>query len=128
MASDDPFSGGYVLVVDDEEGIRDTLSEVIEMGGCSAIAAANGAEALKVIAERRPCLVILDLLMPIMSGLELLEAIRKQPALATLPVVISTSAPSRAPPGVPVLAKPVDIRAVWDCMRQACSCATDNAA
>jgi CheY-like chemotaxis protein len=128
MASDDPFIGGYVLVVDDEEGIRDTLSEVVEMGGCSAIAAANGAEALKVLAERRPCLVILDLLMPIMSGLELLEAIRKQPALATLPVVISTSAPSRAPPGVPVLPKPVDIRAVWDCMRQACSCAAGNAA
>jgi CheY-like chemotaxis protein len=111
-----------VLVVDDEEGIRETLREVVDMAGCSALVAANGAEALKLLERRRPCLIILDLLMPVMSGNEMLEAMKKQPALASLPVLISTSAPSRAPAGVPVVPKPIDIEVVWDWMRRTCNC------
>jgi CheY-like chemotaxis protein len=112
-----------ILVVDDEEDIRDTLCEVIEMGGCSAITASNGAEALRVLAKRRPCLIILDLLMPVMTGHEFLAALRSEPDLADVPVLISTSAPDRAPPGVPVLAKPVDLYKLWDWMRSTCPCA-----
>jgi CheY-like chemotaxis protein len=115
-----------VLVVDDEDGARDVLREIVEMAGCMAITAANGAEALKVLAERRPCLVILDLLMPVMTGAELLETMRNRPGLAGLPVVISTSAPNRAPAGVPVLAKPIDIDAVSAWVRRSCRC-TDTA-
>jgi two-component system response regulator CpxR len=111
-----------VLIVDDEEGARESLREVVEMGGCCAIVATNGAEALALLAERRPCLMILDLIMPVMTGTELLEAMRKEPALANLPVVVSTSAPGGAPPGVPVLSKPIDIAALWACMRRSCSC------
>jgi CheY-like chemotaxis protein len=110
-----------VLVVDDEEDIRETLREVVEMGGSSAMVAANGADALTLLAERRPCLIILDLLMPVMTGIELLEELRRRPALADLRVVISTSAPERAPAGVPVLTKPVSLHAVWDWMRR-CDC------
>src|SRR6188768_4005984 len=98
-----------VLVVDDEEDVRETLREVVEMGGCEAIVAANGADGLQLLAKHRPCLVILDLLMPVMSGEAMLEAMRDQPELAELPVVISTSAPERAPAGVPVLRKPLDL-------------------
>jgi CheY-like chemotaxis protein len=111
-----------VLVVDDEEDIRETLREVVEMGGCEAMVAANGAEALQLLAQHRPCLVILDLLMPVMSGAQMLEAMRKQPEFAELPVVISTSAPERAPAGVPVLRKPLDLQALWDLMSRNCSC------
>jgi CheY-like chemotaxis protein len=113
-----------ILVVDDEEGIRETLVEVIEMIGCQAISAQDGAEALKMLAQRRPCLVILDLLMPVMTGVELLEAMRKDPALATIPVLISTSAPHRAPAGVPVLTKPFDIESIWGWIRRSCRCAS----
>jgi two-component system, OmpR family, response regulator CpxR len=113
-----------VLVVDDDEGVRETLREVVEMAGCSAITAANGAEALQILlGERRPCLVILDLLMPVMTGNELLDAIRRHPSLAKLQVVVSTSAPGRAPPGVPVLTKPIDLAAVWGWMQRTCGCA-----
>ena len=113
-----------VLVVDDEASIRETLCELVEMVGCSAMVASNGAEALKVLERHRPCLIILDLLMPIMSGNELLEAMKQQPALASVPVLISTSAPGRAPPGVPVVCKPIDIDVVCDWMRRSCTCAT----
>ena len=115
---------GGVLIVDDDELIRETMCELIEMAGCSAMVAANGREALKVMTERRPCLVILDLLMPVMTGNELLEVMRREPALADIPVVVSTSAPDRAPPGVPIIRKPVSIDAVMQWMQRTCRCAS----
>jgi two-component system, OmpR family, response regulator CpxR len=122
MTSEPGTRPGGVLIVDDDELIRDTLREVVEMAGCSALEAANGKDALNVMAKHRPCLVILDLLMPVMSGNELLEAMRREPALAEVPVVISTSAPDRAPPGVPIIRKPVDIDLVIDWIRRTCQC------
>ena len=112
----------YVLVVDDEEGVRETLCDLIELVGCKAVAASNGAEALTLLRDARPCLIILDLLMPVMSGQEMLAAMQDQPDLASLPVVISTSAPSRAPKGVPVIPKPIDVNVMWDWIRRTCPC------
>jgi CheY-like chemotaxis protein len=112
-----------VLIVDDEEGAREVMRELVEMAGCSAIVAANGAEAMQVLTSVRPCLVVLDLLMPVMTGEEVLSAMRRQPSLASIPVLVSTSAPSRAPSGVPVMAKPIDIQAFWNWMRGYCRCA-----
>jgi CheY-like chemotaxis protein len=112
-----------VLVVDDDEGIRETLRDVVETAGCSVILAANGEEALGVLETRRPCLIILDLMMPTMTGFEMLRAMQERPELAALPVVISTSAPALAPAGIPVLSKPIDIGALWVCMARACGCA-----
>ena len=123
MNSEAGTAEGGVLIVDDDELIRETLRELVEMAGCTALVAANGKEALKVMAEHRPCLVILDLLMPVMTGNELLDVMRQEPALAQVPVVISTSAPDRAPPGVPIIRKPVNIDAVVDWMRRTCRCA-----
>jgi CheY-like chemotaxis protein len=111
-----------VLVVDDEADIRETLREAVEMVGCTALLAKDGIDALRVLGQHRPCLIILDLIMPNMTGEELLEAMRLQPELAQLPVIISTSAPRRAPVGVPVLPKPIDLRAFWAWIRQNCDC------
>jgi CheY-like chemotaxis protein len=117
---------GCVLVVDDDENIRDTLRDVVEMAGCSAIVARNGVEALEVLARHQPCLIILDLLMPVMGGEQMLEEMKKEPAIASLPVVISTSAPERAPRGIPVVPKPIDIEALWEIMRRTCHCAANH--
>jgi two-component system response regulator CpxR len=111
-----------VLVVDDEEDIRESLREVVEMAGCSAVTAANGSEGLEMIARHHPCLVIVDLAMPVMTGEEMIDAMRKEPSFANVAIVISTSAPSRAPRGVPVIPKPVDIRELWRVIRLACRC------
>ena len=72
--------------------------------------------------------MIVDLLMPVMSGQELLEAIRALPALESLPVLVATSAPGKAPAGVPVIAKPIDIQTVWTWMRRSCQCAAGHPA
>ena len=111
-----------VLIVDDEEDVRESLRDVVEMMGCAAIMAESGQDALAILAQRRPCLVILDLLMPGMTGAELLDAMRAQPALASVPVVMSTSAPERAPRGVPMLPKPIDVDALCGWMRRVCRC------
>ena len=111
-----------VMVVDDETDIRETLREAIEMAGCKALLAANGADALALLANHRPCVMILDLSMPVMTGQELLAIIRREPSLATLQVVVSTSAPRRAPSGVAVLPKPIDLSAFWDSIHQNCRC------
>ena len=96
-----------VLIVDDEEDVRESLRDVVEMVGCFALMAASAEEALALLAKRRPCLVVLDLLLPGMKGGEMLEVMRREPALSRLPVLISTSAPERAPRDVPVLSKPI---------------------
>ena len=115
-------SPGWVLIVDDDDHIRETLSELVEMAGCRARGATNGAEALEILAGGLPCLIILDLLMPVMSGQELVEAMRRVPAFAAVPIVISTSAPDRAPAGLPVIPKPIDIDRVLDWLKRACRC------
>ena len=115
-----------VMIVDDQEDVRDTLREVIELGGCEVVTAADGVEALQLLERMRPCLIVLDLLMPVMTGQEVLLELRKTPELAKLPVVVSTSAPHLAPSGVPILPKPIDISKLWGWMRRTCDCAAQR--
>jgi CheY-like chemotaxis protein len=113
---------GCVLIVDDEEDVRESVRDVVELVGCSALMAASATEALALLVDRRPCLVVLDILMPGMTGIQLLEEIRRTPALSGLSVVMSTSAPERAPGGVMVLPKPLDIDAFSKLMQRSCQC------
>jgi CheY-like chemotaxis protein len=99
-----------VLVVDDEPDIRESLRDALGDEGYSVFLASNGREALKILPDlERPCAVILDMIMPVMSGTELYSVLRTTPELADIPVLISTSDPSRAPGRVPVMRKPVDL-------------------
>jgi two-component system response regulator (stage 0 sporulation protein F) len=100
-----------VLVVDDEATIRDTLRHLLEKEGYQVTLAGSGAEALGLLHQQLPGLVILDLEMPGMDGAETLEQIRKQ--WGDLPVIVHTAYPeddlmNRALRGAPftVLTKP----------------------
>lgn len=70
-----------VLVVDDEEVIRDVCTQILESEGCMVTTASSGQEALQLVDENDYDAVVTDIMMPDMSGLELLEAIsdRNQP-------------------------------------------------
>ncbi|HEX8130150.1 MAG TPA: response regulator [Pyrinomonadaceae bacterium] len=82
---------GYVLVVDDERGIRELLTTALRHAGYNARAAASGETALKLIAQATPRLVLSDLMMPGgMSGYEFVARLRSDPRTAHTPVVVIT--------------------------------------
>ena len=78
-----------ILVVEDTQLLRRVLKEELEAGGLEVVTASDGAEALARLAERRFDVVLTDLVMPGMDGLELMEAIRRE--APELPVVIVTA-------------------------------------
>jgi CheY-like chemotaxis protein len=109
-----------IVVVDDEEAICETLKDVFEEEGYSVECAPDGIEALALIRgmPEKPGMVILDLLMPRMDGNAVYAAMKSDPALIDIPVVISTSDPSRAPSGVLIMKKPVDLDVLLDTVRK----------
>ena len=81
-------SPGRILIVDDHENNRLLLDDILSMAGHQVVLAASGAEALALLSGSAVDLVLLDLLMPGMNGLEVLLAMRARPALAELPVLV----------------------------------------
>ena len=80
-----------ILVVDDDDAIRALVSTVLRRRGYHVDAARNGVEAMEKIAERRYALVVLDLMMPRMSGFEVLDRLSGQPVM-TRPLVLLLTA------------------------------------
>lgn len=79
-----------ILVVDDEIDIRIFLEKMLKKEGYSVIKAQDGLEALERIAKEKPDLVILDVMMPLMDGMEVLQKIKSNPKTRNLPVVMLT--------------------------------------
>lgn len=78
-----------ILIVEDEKDIRDSLKMILELEGYSVFTAENGKEGLKILKGLdRPCLILLDLLMPVMNGMEFLEAKKHEDAIAQIPVCV----------------------------------------
>jgi len=82
--------GGRVLLVEDHEPSRLVMRRVLQRLGLSVDVAVNGRDALGHLEQTLPDLVLLDLMMPEMGGLEALQTIRRRPEWADLPVVILT--------------------------------------
>lgn len=110
-----------VLIVDDDDDIRETLSEIIAIEGYQAISAANGREALDLLMDGvAPCVVLLDLMMPVMNGWELLEALRQDDKLSAIPVVAITAGRSSAPLADHTLRKPLETGDLLDLIASVC--------
>ncbi|MCA9873351.1 MAG: response regulator [Anaerolineales bacterium] len=77
-----------ILVVDDEDVTREILQILLEMEGFTVFAAADGLEALEKVAECRPDLIILDLMMPRLDGLGVCKQLRAQPETADLAIIL----------------------------------------
>lgn len=80
-----------VLIVDDESAIRDMVQFALEMDGFACLQAANARDGYARIVDDRPDLVLLDWMMPEVSGYELLRRIRREESTATLPVIMLTA-------------------------------------
>ncbi len=83
-----------ILVVDDEYAIAESLRDLLEDEGYSVVTAGNGRAALERMAERRPDLVVLDLMMPVLDGRRTLETMAADARFAEVPVVIMSAAPA----------------------------------
>lgn len=80
-----------VLIVEDEPDIRELVVHHLKREGYQASAASSGEEALRQVQDAPPDLVILDLMMPAMDGLEVCRRLRQDPATASLPIVMLTA-------------------------------------
>ena len=75
-----------VLVVDDEVSIRELLSFNLKKNAYDVLEAADGRQALKMVQEEKPDLLLLDLMLPEMDGLEVCRRLKQHPATADIPV------------------------------------------
>lgn len=86
-----------ILIVDDEFDVLSTYALLLQLEGLEAVTARHGKEALERIAERRPDLILTDYMMPVMNGLALCRHLRSDPALADIPIIMSSAVGSPAP-------------------------------
>ena len=80
-----------ILVVDDDLGTRLSISDYLELSGYSVIAADDGQQALTMVEQNHPDLIVTDIVMPRMNGYELVRRVRQQPMFRLLPVILLTA-------------------------------------
>ncbi len=80
-----------ILIVDDEECIRDFLSYMLDKGGFLTENACNGKEALEKVAQNKPDIIILDITMPVMDGLETCRRLREHPDNLNIPIIFMSA-------------------------------------
>ena len=83
--------GNTILVVDDSPDIALISARMLTSRGFAAITSNDGAEALVLVTRQRPSLILLDVMMPGMSGLDVLRALKADPHTATIPVIMVTA-------------------------------------
>ena len=104
-----------VLVVEDDVDIRDAMVDLLEAKGYSVSAAGHGAEALAQLqGGTRPCLILLDLMMPVMDGWTFCTEKEKDPSLAEIPILVVSAVPRQDPRNscvraVSHLSKPLEV-------------------
>lgn len=86
-----PHVNPVALIVDDQAPVRYLVNQHLIRIGVATVEAEDGEQALELIRRKRPHLVVTDIMMPKMSGFDLLEAIRKNPETASIPVIMITA-------------------------------------
>jgi len=132
MSSQGGETLGNILIVEDDPDTREMLSVLLAMEGFHAVAAEDGLEALHLLRTVRhrapevPCLVLLDLMMPRLSGNEFRRAQLGDPTVASVPVAVMSGASdlearARALGAVASLSKPIDCDFLMNVVRRYCA-------
>ena len=108
-----------VLLVEDDPDIRDIVQDVLEAEGYDVVPASHGRQALEFLSgardSERPDLVILDMMMPLVDGRHVLEAIRNDRTLSSVPVVVMSAIAHEKPAGAAAfLRKPFSLETLFD--------------
>lgn len=117
-------SNKTILVVEDDEGIRETLRLVIELEGYQVQTATNGKDALEKLGQgSRPSLILLDLMMPVMNGWEFAQALQEDSYLSQIPIAVVTAYSEKAKsiPAKAIIKKPVDMDRLFGVVREYCA-------
>lgn len=116
-----------ILVVDDDAGIRESLADVLKDEGYEVVTAMDGQDALLKLRAfgAIPCVILLDLMMPVMSGPQFYAEQQRDPALASIPVVIISADANvkqkAASLGGEYIPKPVRVDQVLDAVNRHCA-------
>jgi CheY-like chemotaxis protein len=114
----------HILVVEDDKDLRDTLCEALALEGYAVTGVEHGEAALRHLKSgARPCLILLDLMMPVMDGWTFRQTMLNDPALAAIPVILITAAGQQRADLVDadrVLHKPLFMDTVVDVVREHC--------
>jgi CheY-like chemotaxis protein len=115
-----------VLIAEDDDDVRDNLALLLEIRGYSVAKAANGRQALDLLVQAgAPCLLLLDLMMPVMDGWQLRAELLKDPFLARIPVVLlsgmaDVDKAAQHLAAVEYLNKPVDLKKLYSLVGTYC--------
>ena len=120
------MSSPYILVVDDDPDLVETVAMMLESKGCEVGRAYDGVEGEESIKERRPDLIILDVMMPRKDGYVLCAELKKEPETRDIPVVLLTAVGEAVPTtkythadGMSTeaddyISKPIDTEGLWN--------------
>jgi CheY-like chemotaxis protein len=111
-----------VLLAEDDVEIRDILQDLLEAEGYDVVPAGHGRQALEFLEGVRggklPDLVVLDLMMPLVDGVQVLKAMKGDPVLAAIPVVVLSAVVRERPAGAAAfLRKPIPLQKLFDTIR-----------
>jgi CheY-like chemotaxis protein len=112
-----------ILVIEDDHDTRVSLRRNLEMAGYFVFSAAHGAQGLETLKRiRPPCLILLDIIMPIMNGEEFIKEIEADPELHTIPVVVVSAFPEKAKTLIAAsfVQKPVNLKTLLEVVQKYC--------
>ena len=122
MAAPTDSCPATILVVENDEDIREAIGEILLQEGYDVALAEDGQHALEKLGEvQRPCLLLVDLVMPKMDGWDLMAALSKNDRLATIPVVVMSATPHpKRTVNATVVKKPIDLGILLQIVREHC--------
>lgn len=91
LSMDNEFAGLKVMVIDDSKTIRRTAETLLKKAGCDVITAVDGFEALSMIADQRPDIIFVDIMMPRLDGYQACALIKHNQLFKTTPVIMLSS-------------------------------------
>ncbi len=112
-----------ILVVEDNKEIQDSLKVALEVEGYNVYTADNGKDGLEKLAKiPTPCMILLDLMMPVMNGWEFVDEISKDILLSTIPVVVVSAFGDKkgTPKTQGYIQKPIDLDALLTTVSKHC--------
>lgn len=119
------LSMANILVVEDNDDVREMMAVTLELEGHEVLTAVNGRDALDKLSEgEKPCVILLDLMMPVMNGWEFRSALSRDPDLRDVPVVVVSAATgemARRVDATAYLPKPLDMDQLLDVVCDVCS-------